>query len=468
MMLEETWISMQTEIKSHLGVTKYGLWITPMKPVAYGDNWILFETPNSFFDNFIKKEIWPVINSYFQSLYGQDIEFTSRQYGSTTVVTPTNKELPEPSPQNTQILAPLKMKTEIPKEEHTQHKSVSGIPQNKNFDNFVVGNCNRFAHAAALAVAERPGENNYNPLYIYGSTGLGKTHLLYAIANHVVAKHPTIEPLYVSTEFFTNDMILHLQRKQMNLFKLKYRNLNTKLLLMDDIQFISGKERTQEELFHTFEELKNNGIQIVFTSDVLPKDIYGLSERLRTRFESGMLADCQPPDIETMQAIIAQKSNSQQVFIPQNVSAFIANGVPSGNVREVEGIVNRLVERSKLEQTSITLQFAKIHLRGIITESIEIRLDVKTILQSISNTFNVSVSDLQSENRSKRMSHPRQIAMYFLREYTNLSTTDIAKELKKNHSTVVYGVQRIQKELETDTNLQQTINLIKRDLQIIT
>jgi chromosomal replication initiator protein len=181
-----------------------------------------------------------------------------------------------------------------------------------------------------------------------------------------------------------------------------------------------------------------------------------------------MLADCQPPDIETMQAIIAQKSNSQQVFIPQNVSAFIANGVPSGNVREVEGIVNRLVERSKLEQTSITLQFAKIHLRGIITESIEIRLDVKTILQSISNTFNVSVSDLQSENRSKRMSHPRQIAMYFLREYTNLSTTDIAKELKKNHSTVVYGVQRIQKELETDTNLQQTINLIKRDLQIIT
>ena len=465
MMLEETWISMQTEIKSHLGVTKYGLWITPMKPVIYGDNWILFETPNSFFDNFIKKEIWPVINSYFQSLYGQDIEFKSRQYSATNVVTHTPpKDLPDPpTSQNAQIPKPA----DIPKEEFIQNRSISGIPQNKNFTNFVVGNCNRFAHAAALAVAEKLGENNYNPLYIYGSTGLGKTHLLYAIANHVVTKDPTIEPLYVSTEFFTNDMILHLQRKQMNLFKLKYRNLNTKLLLMDDIQFISGKERTQEELFHTFEELKNNGIQIVFTSDVLPKDIDGLSERLRTRFESGMLADCQPPDIETMQAIIAQKSNSQQVFIPQNVSAFIASGVPNGNVREVEGIVNRLVERSKLEKMPITLQFAKTHLQGIITESIDIRLDVKTILQSISNTFNVSLSDLQSENRSKRMSHPRQIAMYFLREYTNLSTTDIAKELKKNHSTVVYGVQRIQKELETDTNLQQTINLIKRDLQIM-
>ena len=282
MSLEQFWYDLQPEIKDILGVNKYEIWIQKgndikLNPVEFGDEWILFQTNNDYFAQHVQKHIWPEIQELFLALWGQSIQFRYIQLNLQT--------LQESDP----------VTQEVPKVR--LQRSINGIPQDKTFESFVVGPCNSFAHAAACAVAETLGDPHYNPLYMYGSTGLGKTHLMQAIANEVAQYNPDITPLYITAETFINDMIIHLRERKMNQFKIKYRE-NCSLLLMDDIQFLSRKEQMQEELFHTFEYLRNQGHQIVFTSDVLPREIEGLMDRLRTRFESGMTVDLQAPDVE--------------------------------------------------------------------------------------------------------------------------------------------------------------------------
>ena len=452
MNLEQLWIDLQQEIKEILGVNKYEIWVqkgddVKLQLVDSGDNWILFETNNDYFAKHVAQHIWPSLSDLFLAICGQPIEFRYRESSS---------ESERPSEQ------PLTNKTV-----HQPQRILEGIPADKTFDNFVVGKCNEFAHAAAMAVADSLGEEQYNPLYMYGSTGLGKTHLMLAIANEVAQRDHSITPLYITAESFINDMILHLRTRRMNEFKLKYRE-NCTLLLMDDIQFLSNKDQMQEELFHTFEYLKNQGHQIVFTSDVLPKDIEGLMERLSSRFQSGMIADLQAPDMETVLAIIEQKSRRMDTYIPHDVAQFIAENA-QGNVREVEGSLNKIIGFAKLRKTRITLNLAKRELQHIFQEKKTERLEPDQVISSVSSTYNIEKSQLLGRSRKAIFSLPRQIAMYILKEYSDLSTAQIGNALNgRDHSTVIHGHSKIKEKLESDASLKKTVELIKRDLQIWT
>lgn len=448
MSLETLWHTLQSEIKDVLGVNKYEIWIQKgndikLRPLEFGDTWILFHTNNDYFAQHVQQHIWPDIQKLLLALYGFEVEFRYVEISSTA------------------------QQPQQPTVRHRQRRirTIPGIPPEKNFNNFVVGPCNSFAHAAAEAVADSLGDSNYNPLYMYGSTGLGKTHLMHAIANEVAQRNPDITPLYITAESFINDMIIHLRERKMAQFKMKYRE-NCSLLLMDDIQFLSRKEQMQEELFHTFEYLKNQGHQIVFTSDVLPREIEGLMERLRTRFESGMTVDLQPPDVETLQAIISKKSNHMNIHIPSDVSHYIATHA-QGNVREVEGALNRLIGHSKLRQEQITLVLAKRELSSLFQERRTISLNADSILHSVCSAYNIEKSGIQGRSRATKFSLPRQIAMYLMKEYTELSNKQIGQYLgNRDHSTVIHGHSKIAERLQIDLALQQSLHLIKRDLEI--
>ncbi len=450
MTLEQFWNDLQPEIKDILGVNKYEIWIQKgneikLNPVEFGDTWILFQTNNDYFAQHVQKHIWPELQALFLALWGQSLEFRYIQLDFQTQVPETNNSIDRPKVRMTRV--------------------ITGIPEDKTFKSFVIGPCNSFAHAAACAVAETLGDPHYNPLYMYGSTGLGKTHLMHAIANEVAQFNPDITPLYITAETFINDMILHLRERKMNQFKHKYRK-NCSLLLMDDIQFLSRKVQMQEELFHTFEYLKNQGHQIVFTSDVLPREIEGLMDRLRTRFESGMTVDLQPPDVETLQAIIAKKSSNINIHIPSDVSHYIATNA-QGNVREVEGALNRLIGHAKLRHERINLTLAQRELGSLFQDRQFRHLDVESIIRSVSSTFNIDISQILGRSRAVRFSFPRQIVMYLLKEYTELSNKRIGHALgKRDHSTVIHGHAKIKEKLAVDPSLQQTISLLKRDLQI--
>lgn len=450
MNLETLWHALQSEIKDVLGVNKYEIWIQKgneikLRPLEFGETWILFQTNNDYFAQHVKQHIWPDIQKILLALYGHEVEFRF-------VETIENTSIVQQTPTLLQ---------------RQQVRVIPGIPPEKNFQNFVVGPCNSFAHAAAEAVADTLGDTNYNPLYMYGSTGLGKTHLMHAIANKVAQQHPDITPLYITAESFINDMIIHLRERKMANFKLKYRE-NCTLLLMDDIQFLSRKEQMQEELFHTFEYLKNQGHQIIFTSDVLPREIEGLMERLRTRFESGMTVDLQPPDVETLQAIISKKSNQLAVHIPNDVSHYIATHA-QGNVREVEGALNRLVGHAKLKQERITLVLAQRELSSLFQERRTISVNSDSILHSVCSAYNIEKTGITGRSRATKFSLPRQIAMYLMKEYTDLSNKQIGSFLgNRDHSTVIHGHAKIKERLEIDLALQQSIMLIKRDLEIRT
>jgi len=451
MNLTQLWIDLQQEIKEILGVNKYEIWIQKGNDVKLllidsGPDWLLFETNNDYFAQHVEKHIWPTLSDLFLAVCGHSITFKYRQS--------TEERSAEPTVSLHESLKPRKVR-----------RILEGIPADKTFENFVVGSCNSFAHAAAMAVAESLGDSQYNPLYMYGSTGLGKTHLMLAIANEVAQQDDTITPLYLTAETFINDMIYHLRTRRMNEFKIKYRE-NCSLLLMDDIQFLSKKDQMQEELFHTFEYLKNQGHQIVFTSDVLPKDIEGLMERLSSRFQSGMIADLQPPDMETVLAIIQQKSEAMGAYLPNDVAQYIAEHA-QGNVREVEGSLNKLIGHANLRKERISLDLAKRELRHIFQEKISAPLSPENVISSISSTFNIEMNQLLGRSRKARFSLPRQVAMYILKEYSQLSSSQIGTALNgRDHSTVIHGHAKITEKLQTDASLQQTIDLIKRDLQI--
>ena len=450
MNLEQLWIDLQQDIKEILGVNKYEIWVqkgdeVKLQIVDSGDTWILFETHNDYFAKHVEKHIWPSLSELFLAICGHPIDFRYRESSDEVLIT-------EPQ-------------TKINLTE--SRRIIDGIPADKNFDNFVVGKCNEFAHAAAMAVADSLGDEQYNPLYMYGSTGLGKTHLMLAIANKVAQRDHSITPLYISAESFINDMILHLRTRRMNEFKLKYRE-NCTLLLMDDIQFLSNKDQMQEELFHTFEYLKNQGHQIVFTSDVLPKNIEGLMERLSSRFQSGMIADLQAPDMETVLAIIEQKSRRMDAYIPPDVAQFIAENA-QGNVREVEGSLNKIIGFAKLRHTRITLNLARRELQHIFNEKVTEALSPEHVINSVSSTYNIEQVQLLGRSRKAAFSLPRQVTMYILKEYSELSTSQIGHALNgRDHSTVIHGHAKIKEQLQKDASLKKTIDLIKRDLQIWT
>jgi chromosomal replication initiator protein len=385
----------------------------------------------------------------------------SRQQQSSYAVVKRPKpsqEQPKPDPDQSQLThVPININSD-PSASPLEGEVYNNINPRYTFADFVVGNSNQFCHAAAMRVAEKPGQS-YNPLFIYGGVGLGKTHLLHAIGNAVLARSPSSRVLYMSSETFTNELILALRHAKMEDFKRKLRAIE--VLLIDDIQFISGKERTQEEFFHTFNALYSAKRQIVITSDKIPTDIPGIEERLQTRFSWGLTADLQAPDFETRVAILKQKAILEEFQLPHEVSHLIAERI-SSNVRELEGALTRLHAMSSIQSVPISLDMAKTALKPLLQPKV-VNITVDDIKKAVSNHFEIKVSDIISKRRTKNLSFPRHVAMYLCRKHTTASYPEIGEHFGgRDHSSVIHAASVVSSKLSTDAKVKELIENIEK------
>lgn len=330
------------------------------------------------------------------------------------------------------------------------------------FDTFIVGSSNKFAHAASLAVAANPA-NAYNPLFIYGGSGLGKTHLLHAIQHEIAQNNPEISIVYIKGEDFTNELVESIRQNTQMQFRNKYRQSG--VLLVDDIQFVAGKESTQEEFFHTFNSLYEAHKQIVLTSDRPPKEIQTLEDRLRTRFEWGLLADVQPPDFETRLAIIRRKAELLGITLPDEVSEFIANRLKN-NIRQLEGAVKKIKAYNLLNHMPPSISTAQEAIKDILNDNQPTPVTVQRIIEEVGRTLSVSPEEIRSKKRSGNISTARQVSMYIVREITQMSTTAIGDEFgHRDHATIVYAIQKIEKDMRRNQQLKATVEDIVKNLQ---
>lgn len=353
---------------------------------------------------------------------------------------------------------------DMPKDEApvipTNTPNSSNLNPKYTFNSFVVGNNNSFAHAAALAVAEAPA-TAYNPLFLYGGVGLGKTHLMHAIGNEILKNNKNASVLYVSSEKFTNQFINAIKDNKNEMFRNKYRNID--VLLIDDIQFIAGKERIQEEFFHTFNTLHDDGKQIIISSDRPPKDIQPLEDRLRTRFEWGLIADISNPDYETRMAILKKKAQLDNIIIDDDVLVNIATHIDT-NIRELEGALNKLIAYSTLSNSPITIELSNKAISDVVSHHNKV-LSIEYIQEVCAKYFNVTVEDLKGSRRSADISFARQVAMYFCRDVANLSTPKIGLAFgKRDHSTVMHGCNKIANEIKENTNTKLIVETVKNSL----
>jgi chromosomal replication initiator protein len=326
-----------------------------------------------------------------------------------------------------------------------------------SFDTFVVGKSNEFAHAAAQAVAQSPS-HSYNPLFLYGGVGLGKTHLLHAIGHHIHRHHRGLRVMYLAAEQFVNELINSIRFDRMPAFRERYRTID--VLLVDDVQFLANKERTQEEFFHTFNTLYTSQKQIILSSDSSPRQIPTLEERLRSRFEWGLITDIQPPDLETKVAILRRKAEVEGIDLPQGVAYFIARQVRS-NIRELEGLLNRVVAFASLTGKPLSLELTKETLKDILPQA-DHRNSAAEIVKLVARHYGLKVSEIKSRNNSKQIAFPRQVAMYLCKKLTDLSYPEIGKQFNnKHHSTVMYGVDKIEQLRENDNDLDRTLRSIQ-------
>ncbi len=332
------------------------------------------------------------------------------------------------------------------------------------FESFVVGSSNRFAHAAAMAVAESPARS-YNPLFVYGGSGLGKTHLMHAIGQAIMVRSPGTRVVYVSSEAFTNEFISMLREKKLDAFKNRYRS--TDILLIDDIQFLSEKEQTQEEFFHTFNALHDAGKQIVISSDRTPRDINPLSERLRSRFTGGLICDIQPPDWETRCAILQQKAFSEDMKLDDEVTYYIADKIKA-NIRELEGALNKAIYFTQLNGSRhIDMGMAREALRGMLPEEDVPKLTVSLVQKTVADYFQITVDDLKSKKKDRYVTYPRQVAMYMCRDLVGATTSQIGRDFGgRDHTTVMYACDKIKSNRKSDSQLDRSISEIERTLKI--
>ncbi|MBN22107.1 MAG: chromosomal replication initiator protein DnaA [Bdellovibrionaceae bacterium] len=337
----------------------------------------------------------------------------------------------------------------------------AGLDPRYTFETYVVGNSNQFAHASAAAVAESPAQQ-YNPLFIYSEPGLGKTHLLHAIGNHVLSKNPQAKVRYISAESFVNELIESIQHHKMSQFRSLYRN-SYDILLIDDVQFIAGRKKTEEEFFHTFNALYGSKRQIVLASDRPPKEIESLEQRLVTRFEWGLVSDITAPEIETRIAILKSKAELDDIYLPDDIATFLATYVKD-NVRELEGILIRLQAQAALTGAEISMEMAKHELRAAVPEQGS-QLTVETIQEIVAKHFGIKVTDLKSTSRMKSIALPRQIAMYLIRKYTGLGFKDIGNHFGgKDHTTILHAYHKIDKSYEKDVSIREAVEAIQNQL----
>ena len=428
----------EQEISSSIG---FETWILPIVPVGIDGSRFLLQVSDNVCKEILEKRHLTLIRSALKNVTGINYDIVILTEGEKT---------------------PVHTTAEVKKEES------GDVARNLNpkyvFSSFVVGNSNRMAHAASLAVAESPAKA-YNPLFLYGNSGLGKTHLMHSIAHFILDKNPAAKVLYVTSETFTNELILSIQNNKNEEFRNKYRNID--VLLIDDIQFISKKEGTQEEFFHTFNALYESNKQIIISSDRPPKEIKTLEDRLRSRFEWGLIADIQPPDYETRIAILRKKADRDNLHVPDEVMAYIAKNIVS-NIRELEGSLNKLIALANLENKPIDIPLAAEALKDMISPNNTREITPELIIEVVSDHFNVPAAELKGKKRNAEIVLPRQIVMYLCRKMTDTPLKTIGLILGgKDHASVSHGVKKIEHDVKTDEALNNTVNIIKKKLNPI-
>ena len=451
--MNHLWDQVLERLKEKVPSHSYRVWIEPTKVISITDSVIEIGTPNNFYEDWFQEHYLSYIKDILK-------EMTQRPYQlifkAGAVPEPVDKIIQQAPglPQASVVPASVSVQAPPPKSQ-----GADVLNPKYTFENFVVGTSNQFSHAASYAASEQPG-GSYNPLFIFGGVGLGKTHLLNAIGNHIQRKFPNTHICYIASERFMNELINCMRYEKMDLFRKKYRD-QCDVLLMDDIQFIAGKDRTQEEFFHTFNTLHGSRKQIVVTSDKFPKDITGLEERLRTRFEWGLIADIQPPEMETRIAILKNKAESDDIYLPDDVAIYLATHIKS-NVRELEGSLIRIGAFASLTGMEVSIDLAKEVLKNIIQQkTVSISLD--DIQKNVASFYNIKVIEMKSKKKLKILSHPRQVAMYLCRKYTQKSFPEIGKFFGgKDHSTVMHAVRKVSKMATEDPVFKKDLESIER------
>jgi len=431
---KEAWNIICEYCRQNLTEVAYKTWISKIEPVKldFAEGKAILMVPAEFHRQTLTRGYMQLLNDAFASVFGEGIQICFT----------------------------------IPDEIVTQEPEQTDISVDADyeftFQSFIVGSSNKFAHAASLAVAANPG-GSYNPLFIYGNSGLGKTHLLYAIRNEIHRTNPEKTIVYVKGDDFTNELIEAIRLNSANEFRNKYRKSD--VLLVDDIQFIGGKESTQEEFFHTFNTLYESKSQIVLTSDRPPKEIKTLEDRLKSRFESGLIADIQPPDFETRIAIIKRKAELLEMNLPDDVIEYIATRLKT-NIRQLEGVVKKLKAKSQLYGEKVTINVAQKTISDILNNDQPPPLTVEKIIDEVARTFGVTSEDIRSAKRNSNISNARQIAIYAVREITDLSMNLIGEEFgNRDHSTIVYAIKQIEKNMNKDPKLKATVEDIIKNIR---
>ncbi len=445
--MNEVWQRAADRIRETLGQVSYETWIQPLNFVAMREQTVTIEAPNRFFCEWVSDRYHDVLRESLSAEAG----------GPVTIKLTFDAEAQpaRPRPAAPVKTAPARAAEPASAELHP------GLPQRYTFNEFVVGSSNQFAHAAALAAAHQPGDK-YNPLFIYGGVGLGKTHLATAIGHHIwAAGNGRCKVLFMPAEVFMNELINSIRRDRMGDFKEKFRRVDA--LILDDVQFLAGRERTQEEFFHTFNSLHSERHQIVLTSDKTPKEINGLEDRLRNRFESGLIADIAPPDLETRVAIIQKKAALENLPLPAEVALYIAQNV-SANVRELEGCLTRIAALASMDKSPITTEFARQALRDLIRTR-EPKPDIEAIQKVVADFFHIRLLDLKSKKRTQHIAFCRQVAMYLCRKLTDASFPAIGESFGRDHSTVIHAHNLIARRIANDSAFRFSIEKIERELK---
>lgn len=433
----ETWPLVCDYVKQRITNVAFQTWISRIEPreLSFDDNTIKLLVPNNFHRETVTRCYLSLITEGFAEIFGQRFEI--------------------------KLVIPEEIDTSAGKPDTKSGLDDDDVPL--TFDNYIVGPSNKFAHAASLAVAQNPG-GSYNPLFLYGNSGLGKTHLLHAIKNEVLANDPNKKIEYIKGDEFTNQIVESVRKVNQPEFRQKYRNAD--VLLVDDVQFIGGKESTQEEFFHTFNALYEDKKQIVLTSDRPPKEIKTLEDRLRTRFEWGLIADIQPPDIETRIAILQSKAESLDFELDDDLCEYIANKLKT-NVRQLEGVVKKIKAKSCLNGEKPSIVMAQEVISDVQTNEVPVPVTVEKIIEEVARTYGVLPEEIRSvKNRQAKLSNARHVAIYIVRQVTQSSMEAIGNEFGGRHySTIVYTMQEMEKKLEKDVRLKETVEDIIKNIQ---
>ena len=436
---DELLTRIKEELKKEVSAISYDTWISTLGIKSYENDTVVFTVTSEYQQDFIENR--------FRSLVFNTLKYITNKELNFSVVDLSNEDSEGTIIKNDE---PLISDSELETNQATLNPKYT-------FETFVVGNNNRFAHAAALAVGNEPGKS-YNPLFLYGGVGLGKTHLMHAIGNRIIQENKKTNVLYVTSEKFTNQLINSIKDNKTEVFRNVYRKID--VLLIDDIQFIAGKERVQEEFFHTFNTLRENGKQIIISSDKPPRDIQFLEDRLKSRFEWGLLADISCPDYETRLAILRKKSQDENIVIDDSILADIANKIDS-NIRELEGVLNKIVARASLTHSPITIELAENIINEFKFENEKV-ISCDFIKETVAKYFSIDKNELAGEKRSNDIAFPRQIAMYLCREVANMSFPQIGIDFGgRDHSTVMHAYNKIKKEVKEKSSTKLIVESVK-------